>query len=150
MSALNRMRYSLCIGPQQSLCSPTQCGMGANTTVVTSVQILLVVTCDGTWCKRGFTATHGVVVVIAWETGQVLDFQIMTKRCSICARKKTALGEDSQEFADWWEGHKDSCEINHHGSSPSMECAGAPVQEQSHFKCWQKLEEAHDHNFVAT
>ena len=26
----------------------------------------IVVTCDGTWCKRGFTATHRVVVVIAW------------------------------------------------------------------------------------
>ena len=25
------------------------------------------VTCDGTWCKHGFTATHGIVVVIAWE-----------------------------------------------------------------------------------
>ena len=37
------------------------------------------VTCDGTWSKRGFTATHGVIVVISWESGQVLDFQIMTK-----------------------------------------------------------------------
>ena len=31
----------------------------------------ITVTCDGTWSKRGHTATHGVVVVIAWETGQV-------------------------------------------------------------------------------
>lgn len=28
----------------------------------------ITVTCDGTWSKRGFTATHGVVVVISWET----------------------------------------------------------------------------------
>ena len=54
----------------------------------------IIATCDGTWCKRGFTVTHGIVVVIAWETGEVLDFLIMTKRCSICARKKTALGEE--------------------------------------------------------
>ena len=30
------------------------------------------VTCDGTWSKRGFTATNGVVVVIAWSTGKIL------------------------------------------------------------------------------
>lgn len=40
------------------------------------------VTCDGTWSKRGFTATYGVVTVIAWETGQVLDFEIKSKRCT--------------------------------------------------------------------
>ena len=28
----------------------------------------VVVTCDGTWSKRGFTATYGIVVVIAWDT----------------------------------------------------------------------------------
>ena len=28
----------------------------------------MAVTCDGTWSKRSFTATHGIVVVIAWET----------------------------------------------------------------------------------
>lgn len=46
------------------------------------------VTCDGTWSKRGFTATYGVVVVIAWESGQVLDYEIKSKRCIVCARQK--------------------------------------------------------------
>ena len=41
----------------------------------------IAVTCDGTWSKRGFTATYGVVVVIAWDTGEVLYFQILSKRC---------------------------------------------------------------------
>ena len=86
----------------------------------------ITVTCDGTWSKRGHTATHGVVVVIAWETGQVLDFQIMTKRCMVCALKKTQLGEDcEEEFAKWFEGHEDKCQMNHEGSSPAMEMAGA-------------------------
>ena len=33
--------------------------------------IYIIVTCDGTWCKRDFTATHKnrIVVVMAWETG---------------------------------------------------------------------------------
>ena len=46
----------------------------------------ITVTCNGTWSKRGFTATYGVVIVIACETGQVLDFEIKFKRCSACTR----------------------------------------------------------------
>ena len=82
------------------------------------------VTCDGTWSKRGFTATHGVVVVISWESGQVLDFEIKSKRCGVCARK-TGVDEQSEEFAVWWEKHKAVCEANHAGSSPAMECDAA-------------------------
>ena len=36
----------------------------------------IAVTCDGTWSKRGFTAAYGVVVVISWESRQVLDYEI--------------------------------------------------------------------------
>ena len=43
-----------------------------------------VVTCDGTWSKRGFTAAYGVVVVISWESRQVLDYEILSKRCNVC------------------------------------------------------------------
>ena len=92
----------------------------------------IVVTCDGTWSKRGYTATHGVVVVISWETGQVLDFQIQTKRCKVCSLNK--LDEDSVEFAKWWEEHQEDCELNHEGSSPAMEKAGA-------IEIWKRSEE---------
>ena len=34
---------------------------------------VIVVTCDGTWSKRDFTALYGVVVVTSWESGKVLD-----------------------------------------------------------------------------
>ena len=61
----------------------------------------IAVTCDGTWSKRGFTATHGVVAVIAWETGQVLDFEIKSKHCSVCAMKMEVMDEGSNEFAEW-------------------------------------------------
>ena len=33
------------------------------------------ITCDGTWSKRGFTATYGVVAIIAWKTGQLLTMK---------------------------------------------------------------------------
>ena len=37
-----------------------------------------------TWSKRGFTAAYGVVVVISWESRQVLDYEILSKRCNMC------------------------------------------------------------------
>lgn len=83
------------------------------------------VTCDGTWSKRGFTATYGVVVVIAWESGQVLDYEIKSKRCIVCARQK--MDPESEEFAEWWEGHQEQCDCTHDGSSPAMECEAATV-----------------------
>ena len=93
------------------------------------------VTCDGTWSKRGFTATYGVVVVISWETGQVLDYEIMSKRCNTCECQKTRWGVDSDRFKEWMETHKDSCAINHEGSSPAMECNGV-------LKIWNRSVEA--------
>ena len=84
----------------------------------------IAVTCDGTWSKRGFTATYGIVVVISWESGQVLDYEILSKRCNACERQKTRWGEDSEQYVKWMEGHRTKCAINHEGSSPAMECAG--------------------------
>ena len=52
----------------------------------------IAVMCDGTWSKRGFTAAYGVVVVISWERWQVLDYEILSKRCNVCQRQKTIWG----------------------------------------------------------
>ena len=57
----------------------------------------VVVTCDGTWSKRGFIAPYGIVVVIAWETGHVLDYVVKSKRCVVCARQ--TLDPESEEYA---------------------------------------------------
>ena len=84
----------------------------------------VVVTCDATWSKRGFTALYGVVVVASWKTGQILDVEVLSKHCSVCSHQKER-DENSQEFKDWWAKHKDSCFINYEGSSPAMECTGA-------------------------
>lgn len=92
------------------------------------------VTCDGTWSKRGFDAIilYGIMAVIAWETGQVLDFEIMNKYCRICQYKASQMKKDgvsssSKEFEEWWEEHSTSCDQNHYGSSPAMEAAAALV-----------------------
>ena len=94
------------------------------------------VTCDGTWSKRGYTATYGIVVVIAWETGQVLDFQIHSKRCTVCSKKLTSTKweEDSEEFKSWYKTHEGACQKNHEGSSGAMEVMAA-------LEIWKRSEE---------
>ena len=36
------------------------------------------VTYHGTWSKRGFTANHGIGVVISVDTGEALDMEILS------------------------------------------------------------------------
>lgn len=85
------------------------------------VVIDIAVTCDGTWSKRGFTATHGLVVIIAWESGQVIDYEILTKHCD------TGEPFSAAAFDEWFEEHEAEgrCERNHDRSSPAMEARGA-------------------------
>lgn len=37
------------------------------------------VTCDGTWQRRGHQSLFGVVVVASWDTGQVLDTEVLSR-----------------------------------------------------------------------
>lgn len=82
------------------------------------------VTCDATWQKRGHTSLYGVVVVASWDTGQVLDTEVLSKWCDECSQHRH-IDPTSVEFLDWWEGHQAWCEANYTGSSGAMEAAGA-------------------------
>ena len=44
----------------------------------------VLISCDGTWQKRGFTSLYRVVFVIGYETGKVLDYHVMSKYCPGC------------------------------------------------------------------
>ena len=70
------------------------------------------VTCDETWSRRGHQAKYGVVVVASWETGLVLDTQILSKFCYECHGKRH-MDTTSDEFLDWWEGHQAICGQNY-------------------------------------
>ena len=84
----------------------------------------VMVTCDGTWSKRGHTALLGVVVVASWETGQVLE--VLSKWCNQCQEKKKEYPDTlSAQFLDWWDVHQSSCGQNFIGSSGVMEKEGA-------------------------
>jgi hypothetical protein len=39
----------------------------------------IAVSFDGTWAKRGFTSLIGVVFVIVLDTGEVLDYHVLSK-----------------------------------------------------------------------
>ena len=51
-------------------------------------------------------------------------------------RQRTKWGEDSDRFQEWMETHKESCAINHLGSSPAMECEGV-------LRIWKRSVETH-------
>ena len=93
-----------------------------------------VVSFGGTWAKQGFTSLTGVVFVISVDTGEVLDYRVLSKACQKCALKK-AKGVNEEEFEEWLLEHE--CDINFAGSSPAMECEGAVV-------LWERSVERHN------
>lgn len=43
---------------------------------------------DGSWQKRGFTSKYGVGCVIEVVTGLVIDYEVISKYCRVCQKKK--------------------------------------------------------------
>ena len=77
---------------------------------------------DGTWRRRGFKSTTGVVSAISVVTGKVLDVEVMSKECRECMNHRK--DEGSQKFNEWWEGHQHRCHANFAGSSGRMDPVG--------------------------
>ena len=73
---------------------------------------------DGAWQRRGYASLNGLVTVIAMETNQCVDFEVLSKVCKTCQvlEKKKGDDENKEEQHD--------CQINHQGSAGSMESAG--------------------------
>ena len=89
---------------------------------------------DGTWRKRGFKSSTGVVSVMSIVTGKVLDVDVMSKECRACLLNTRKEG--SQEYKDWWDSHKNVCHINFSGSSGRMDASGC-------LEMFQRSEEKH-------
>ena len=51
------------------------------------------------------------------------------------------MQKDSEEYKSWWEGHRDSCDVNYHGSSLAMEATGA-------LKIWQQYVQKHNLRYM--
>ena len=77
---------------------------------------------DGTWRKRGFSSSYGVVTAMSTVTGKALDCEVMSKECKQCVRW---MGKErSPEFEEWWEKHQHQCHANFEGLSGSMDATG--------------------------
>ena len=68
---------------------------------------------DGTWQWRGFTSMNGAVVAISIDTGRVLDVDVMSRFCQVCATDKDKTQVTTH-----------NCLMNHDGSAPKMEQSG--------------------------
>ena len=84
----------------------------------------ITVTCDGTLARRGFQSLYGIVVVVSWKSGKVLEVEVLSKDCQACDTHHE-MNTSSYEILDWWEGHQASCEVNYCGSSSVMVSTGA-------------------------
>ncbi|GFV85141.1 uncharacterized protein TNCV_4171941 [Trichonephila clavipes] len=70
---------------------------------------------------------HAGLELFALVTGLVIDYEILSKYCTECTAAVRDLSGDSPDFAIWYEGHKSECQINHTGSSSSMEMEAAAI-----------------------
>ena len=82
----------------------------------------ILVSCDGTCQKRGFTSLFGAVFIIAYETGKVVDYIVLSKYCAGCSywEKQDKL---SDQYKDWKASHE--CDANFSGSAGAIEPNGA-------------------------
>jgi len=78
---------------------------------------------DGSWRKRGFSSHYGIVSLIGWYTGKVVDVVIKSKFCKACSLWKNK--EETVEFKEWRENHETMCDANHERSARKMEIDGA-------------------------
>ena len=85
------------------------------------------VSVDGTWQRRGYTSMNGVVIAISIDMGKIIDLEILTWYCRLCDLQRKKLKDNVEALNAWMENHKEHCKINHVGSAPSMEAAGAKV-----------------------
>ena len=68
----------------------------------------------------------GIVFVISEDTGEVLDYRVLSKECRKCTLKRSQCQTD-KEFKAWQIEHlaSNECDINFNGISPAMEAEGA-------------------------
>jgi len=73
----------------------------------------LTVSVDGTWQKRGHISNHGAGFVIEYDTGLLVDYEILSRYCHICQTKAASMEESSPEFEEWFAKHKDlgECQV---------------------------------------
>ena len=100
-----------------------------NTELLINETLNAAVSFDGTWAERGFTSLTGVAFAISVDSGEVLDYAVLSKARQKCAHKESQCKGDDESFQEWRREHVASgdCDINFNGSSPAMEAEGASI-----------------------
>ena len=81
-----------------------------------------IVSCDGTWQRRGFQSKNGVDTILSvnGQKCKVLDTIVLRNYCSICATKRKEL-KDVDKYKEWFETEYTN---NYEGSAGGMEPHG--------------------------
>lgn len=67
-----------------------------------------IVSSDGSWRKSGFSSLFGLVTLIGWHTGKVIDIIVKFKYCKAC--EFWAKEEGTKEYEEWAENHANECQ----------------------------------------
>ena len=79
----------------------------------------IVVSCDGTWQRRGFSSLNGVVRVIASDTGKCVDYRVKSKQCASCTSWESRKSTEPDLHEQFISKH-----VNHEGSAGAMKVSG--------------------------
>ena len=80
---------------------------------------------DGTRQRRGFSSLNGAVAALSIDSGKVIDIACFSRYCQGCINMEMYKVSDPGRYELWKMDHK--CSINHTGSAPAMEKAGAQI-----------------------
>lgn len=82
----------------------------------------------GSWHSRGHSSSLGLGIVIDAHAGLVVDYEVLSKRCQVCAIMRTKIKNKKTtqaKYDAWKHKHDRVCNLNYEGSSGGMEEAAA-------------------------
>ena len=88
--------------------------------------------------KRGYSSLNGVGTAISITTGNVLDCEVLSRHCKSCTIHYPPRESKPAEYETWLVSHKEVCQLNHQGSTASME-SDAAVTFFSIYSVWTAL-----------
>ena len=62
----------------------------------------IVVLCDGIWKRRGFASLNGIVTVISVDTGKVIDFEVLHKKCALGTAQHGKVSMEPRLLVNSW------------------------------------------------
>ena len=79
----------------------------------------IVVSCDGTWQRQGFSFLNGIVTIIASDTGKCVDYRVKSKQCASCTSWESRKSTEPALHEQFISKH-----VNHEGSAGAMKVSG--------------------------